>query len=84
MSASSTPSASWSLHQVQRPGRSVSQVLRPDTLDEALSQLRKPSVHPIAGGTDLLLDLERGGPGPDVELLDLTAVSYTHLTAADE
>jgi len=74
MSASSTPSASWSLHQVQRPGRSVSQVLRPDTLDEALSQLSNPSVHPIAGGTDLLLDLERGGPGPDVELLDLNGI----------
>jgi carbon-monoxide dehydrogenase medium subunit len=74
MSASSTSQSDWSLHHVQQPGRSIARVLRPDSLDEALTQLADPSVRPIAGGTDLLLDLERGGPGPDVELLDLNGI----------
>ncbi len=30
---------------------------------------------PLAGGTDLLLDLHRGGAGPPVEVVDLTAIA---------
>ena len=63
------------LHPVQRPGRPVARVLRPTTLADALSLLgADPTIRPVAGGTDLLLDLQRGGPGDAVTLLDLTAV----------
>lgn len=72
MTATSTPE--WSLHHVQQPGRSITRVLRPSTLDEALARLGDPMVRPIAGGTDLLLDLQRGGAGPDVTLLDLNGI----------
>ena len=64
-----------SLHPVQRPGRSVAHVSRPRTLADALGSLaRDPEIRPIAGGTDLLLDLHRGGPGDPVRLLDLTGI----------
>ncbi len=64
-----------SLHPVQRPGRRITRVLRPTTLEAALEALAAdPALRPIAGGTDLLLDLERGGPGDPVALLDLTGI----------
>ncbi|MEM9463998.1 MAG: FAD binding domain-containing protein [Actinomycetota bacterium] len=64
-----------SLHPVQRPGRSVSRVLRPATLADALDLLHTDAdARPVAGGTDLLLDLHRGGAGEPVTLLDLTGV----------
>ncbi len=64
-----------SLHPVQRPGRTVTRVLRPRLLAEALEALAEdPDIRPVAGGTDLLLDLHRGGPGDPVTLLDLTAI----------
>jgi len=77
------------LHPVQRTGRTVSSVHRPQSLIEALEILSKqPRSLPVAGGTDLLLDLHRGGPGQAVELVDLTTVpgldtidsSGTHIT----
>jgi carbon-monoxide dehydrogenase medium subunit len=34
-----------------------------------------PAVRPIAGGTDLLVDLHRGGPGEPVTLLDLSGLA---------
>ena len=64
-----------SLHPVQQPGRSVARLLRPTTLDDALARLADPAVLPIAGGTDLLLDLHRGGSGPAVTLLDLNGIA---------
>lgn len=75
MSDPSPSSPGWSLHHVQQPGRSVARLLRPTTIDDALTRLADPAVHPIAGGTDLLLDLARGGPGSDVELLDLNGIA---------
>jgi carbon-monoxide dehydrogenase medium subunit len=67
--------AAESLHPVQRPGRHVELVLRFPSLSEALVALADdPSIIPVAGGTDLLLDLHRGGPGEPVTLLDLTPI----------
>ena len=74
-----------SLHPVQRPGRAVELVLRFETLSEALVALANdPEIRPIAGGTDLLLDLHRGGPGDPVTLLDLTTIEELRgITIAD-
>ncbi len=64
------------LHHVQAPGRSVRAVERPRSLTHALEILAAdPTVQPIAGGTDLLLDLHRGGPGDPVTLLDLSGLA---------
>ncbi|NCG24010.1 MAG: 2Fe-2S iron-sulfur cluster binding domain-containing protein [Actinobacteria bacterium] len=64
------------LHPVQRPGRVVQGVERPRSLTHALEILAAdPTVRPIAGGTDLLLDLHRGGPGEPVTLLDLSGLT---------
>ena len=49
--------AAESLHPVQRPGRHVELVLRFPSLSEALVALADdPSIIPVAGGADLLLD----------------------------
>ncbi len=64
------------LHPVQRTGRSISSVHRPTTITEALTVLTDhPDALPVAGGTDLLLDLHRGGPGEPVVLVDLTTIA---------
>mgnify|MGYP003301334275 CR=1 FL=1 len=43
-----------------------------------------PSIIPVAGGTDLLLDLHRGGPGEPATLLDLTPIRELRgITIAD-
>lgn len=64
-----------SLHHVQQPGRRVAKIMRPRTLAAALQLLRDTEgARPVAGGTDVLLDLQRGGPGDDVTLLDLTGI----------
>ena len=50
-------------------------MLRPRALDDALAALTvDPETRPIAGGTDLLLDLHRGGPGDPVTLVDLAGI----------
>jgi len=76
---------SSSLHPLQRPGREVARVLRPRSLGDALAALvADPTARPIAGGTDLLLDLHRGGPGPPVTLVDLGGVDELRgLSVAD-
>ncbi|MDG1409670.1 MAG: FAD binding domain-containing protein [Acidimicrobiales bacterium] len=64
------------LHPVQELGRVVQAVERPRSLTHALEILAaNPAVRPIAGGTDLLLDLHRGGPGEPVMLLDLSSLA---------
>jgi len=64
------------LHQVQTPGRVVAAVERPRSLTHALEILAAdPTIRPIAGGTDLLLDLHRGGPGDPVTLVDLSGLA---------
>ena len=76
--------ATFEMHPVQRPGRPVSVVHRPSSLEAALRLLAQdPTRRPLAGGTDILLDLQRGGPGPAVELIDLTAVEdFASITEA--
>ena len=65
----------FSVHEVQRQGRSIAQVLRPRSVRAALDALAdNPSALALAGGTDLLLDLHRGGPGDPVVVVDLTAI----------
>ncbi|MGI9609252.1 MAG: FAD binding domain-containing protein, partial [Acidimicrobiia bacterium] len=67
--------ATFETHSVQRAGRSISVILRPATLTEALQLLAEDSTRrPLAGGSDILLDLHRGGPGSPVELIDLTSI----------
>lgn len=64
------------LHEVQRPGRSISSVHRPTSITGALRLLNDlEGARPIAGGTDLLLDLQRGGPGLAVPVVDLTGIA---------
>lgn len=74
-----------SLHRVQRPGRSVEQVHRPTTLAEALRLLGSVEAsRPVAGGSDLLLDLARGGPGQPITLVDLQSIAdFDHIEETD-
>lgn len=74
--------ADFTIHEVQRAGRPVGTVHRPRTAVDALGLLAEnPEARPIAGGTDLLLDLQRGGPGAAVDLVDLTAIEgFTEIT----
>ncbi|GJM39712.1 MAG: hypothetical protein DHS20C19_30790 [Acidimicrobiales bacterium] len=66
------------LHEVQRPGARIERVLRPASWLAALGALRdNPGARPVAGGTDLVLDLART-PGPAVTLVDLSAVAGAH------
>ncbi len=65
------------MHHVQRPGQRIARHLTPGTLDEALALLAEagPSARPVAGATDLTLELARGGrPGVDT-LVDLTRIA---------
>ncbi len=63
------------LHPVQRTGRAVDAVHRPASISDALQLLVDDRRRAVAGGTDVLLDLQRGGPGEPVDLVDLTAIS---------
>ena len=56
--------------------------VRPSTVSEALLALRDAPgpAAPIAGGTDLLLDLDQGRHSPATTLVDLTSV--TEMTRA--
>jgi len=65
------------LHEVQQAGRQIAAVVRPSTIADALQALAAdPTARPIAGGTDLLLDLARGGPGDAVTVVDLTGLAH--------
>ncbi len=63
------------LHPVQQSGRAIGSVTRADSVLAALELLADGASRPVAGGTDLLLDLERGGPGDAVDLVDLSSVA---------
>lgn len=68
------------LHDAQRFGTPVGPILRPTSLGEALRLLAEhPGARPLAGGTDLLLDLQRSGhdsgDAPAATLIDLTAIA---------
>jgi xanthine dehydrogenase iron-sulfur cluster and FAD-binding subunit A len=65
---------SGELHEVQRASTPIERVVRAHTWREALGALRSfPGARPLAGGTDLLLDLARSHEGP-VTLVDLSVV----------
>ncbi|MDG2028394.1 MAG: FAD binding domain-containing protein [Acidimicrobiales bacterium] len=66
------------IHEVQRPGAGIERIIRPASWLAALEALHEfPGARPIAGGTDLVLDLVRT-PGPPVTLVDLSAVADAH------
>jgi len=61
-------------HHVQRPGTTVPLVRTPASLAEALDAMAEPGARPIAGGTDLLIELARGEHAGIETLVDLTRV----------
>ena len=68
-------SSAIDLHWVQQPGTALGKLMRPATVHQALTLLAEnPELRPVAGGTDLVLDLARSGNGGEVDLLDLTHV----------
>jgi len=62
-------------HWVQQPGSRITGVVRAETFAHAAELLaRERELRPVAGGTDLLLDLARDRTGGTARLLDLTSV----------
>ena len=69
-------SEGFSVHEVQRSGRAISEVVRPATLHDALVALAaEPSRRPIAGGTDLLLEFARNEQADSATVVDLTSIN---------
>lgn len=67
--------SAFSVHEVQRAARTIDRLIRPTSVEQALNLLASnEGARPVAGGTDLLLDLERGGPGESVTLVDMTTI----------
>ena len=62
------------MHYVQRPAHRVSRHETPGTLGDALRFLAEPGSRVIAGGTDLLVELARGGRTEISTLVDLTRI----------
>ena len=65
------------LHEAQRRGEPVRRYVAPASLADALETLADlgPAARPVAGGTDLLLEMSRGArPGVET-LVDLSAVA---------
>ena len=74
----------FKVHDVQLPARAIGRVLRPRSVVEALAALDEAGARPMAGGTDLLLELQRGGPGPPVTVVDLTTIEgFASIDEAD-
>jgi len=73
------------LHWVQRAGQAIKTVLRPSTLEQALRMLADdPALRPLAGGTDLLLELDRTTDATPVSLVDLSGIAgFGGITGAD-
>ncbi len=75
------------LHPVQRPGQRIARYEAPATLEAALGLLAAhgPAARPVAGGTDLLVELDRGArPGVEV-LVDLGRIpGLADLTVASD
>lgn len=67
--------AAGELHWVQQPGSTPGGILRPSTIEEAAHALAaNPELRPVAGGTDLLLEMARDRQNGRIELLDLTGI----------
>jgi carbon-monoxide dehydrogenase medium subunit len=64
------------MHEVQRRGAAVTSYHQPATVAEALELLAAagPRARPVAGGTDLLLELARGGREGLDTLVDVTRI----------
>ena len=65
------------LHEAQKRGEPIRRYVAPASLSDALAILAElgPAARPVAGGTDLLLELSRGArPGVEA-LVDLSAVA---------
>ena len=63
------------LHWVQRPASRPAGLQRPSSIEDAARMLAEnPLLRPVAGGTDLLLDMARDGQGRSIDLLDTTGI----------
>ncbi len=62
------------LHEVQRPPTIVERVVTPGSLDDALLAIADEHTKPIAGGTDLLVELDRAEHRGLTTLVDLTRI----------
>lgn len=61
-------------HHVQLPATAVPHVATPTDLSAALDLLAAPNSRPIAGGTDLMVELDRGEHRGIETLVDLTRI----------
>lgn len=59
---------------MQRPGTLLAHTVTPGSLDEALDWLQRPNTRPVAGGTDLMVELDRGEHRELETLVDLTRI----------
>ncbi|MCP3987551.1 MAG: 2Fe-2S iron-sulfur cluster binding domain-containing protein [Actinomycetia bacterium] len=66
-----------SLHLVQRPGQRIATYHAPTTITAAIEVLSAAGerARPVAGATDLLLELERGGRAGVDTLVDLSTIA---------
>ena len=62
------------LHHVQRAPTAVPHVVTPATSAEAIEAMARPGVRAVAGGTDLLVELDRAEHRNLTALVDLTRV----------
>ena len=73
------------MHDLQRSGQRIRRHEAPTTVEAALAALERhgPEARPVAGGTDLLVELDRGvRPGVEV-LVDLTRIAGLDRIEAD-
>jgi xanthine dehydrogenase iron-sulfur cluster and FAD-binding subunit A len=73
------------VHDLQRSGQRIRRHEAPTTVEAALAALERhgPAARPVAGGTDLLVELDRGvRPGVEV-LVDLTRIAGLDRIEAD-
>jgi xanthine dehydrogenase iron-sulfur cluster and FAD-binding subunit A len=68
------------VHEVQRRGAAIAVYHRPASVDDALAILDRAGdrARPIAGGTDLLLELARGGRQGVDTLVDISRIPELH------
>ena len=62
-------------HHAQLPSTVIDHVVTAGSLDEALAWLARPGTKPIAGGTDLMIELDRGQHRELATLVDLTRIA---------